>query len=69
MKQIRVIMHKKMSQGNSLYSYLKKQKCPFFFFLLQNQRIGEQNRFCPGDRGLVPVEIGKGRWWGKGVGG
>jgi hypothetical protein len=28
-----------MSQGNSLYSYVKKQKCHFFFLLQKN---GEQ---------------------------
>jgi hypothetical protein len=44
-------MYMKMSQGNSLHSYLK-QKC-HFIFLLQNHRIGGQNRCYLG--GLVPV--------------
>jgi hypothetical protein len=32
-----------MSQGNSLYSYLNKQKCQFFFFLTKKEnRRAEQ---------------------------
>jgi hypothetical protein len=49
-----------MPQGNSLCSYLK-QNVIYFFFLLQNQRTGEQNRPCLGE--LIPV--GGGRRWGK----
>jgi hypothetical protein len=33
-----------MSQGNSLYSYLKQTKC--HYFPLQDQRTGGQNRSC-----------------------
>jgi hypothetical protein len=33
-------LHMEMSQGNSLYSYLKQRKMPFIF-LLQNWRTGE----------------------------
>jgi hypothetical protein len=36
-----------MSQGNSLYRYLKQTKMSFSFYL-QNQRTGEQNRSCLG---------------------
>jgi hypothetical protein len=45
-ESIRVIIHIyiEMSQGNSLYSYLKQTKMSF----LQNQRTGEQNRSCLG---------------------
>jgi hypothetical protein len=45
--------HMEISQGNSLYSYLylKQAKMSFlFFFLLQNQRTGGQNRSCLGWR-------------------
>jgi hypothetical protein len=34
-----------MSQGNTLYSYLKQTKMPFF---IQKQRTGKQNRSCLG---------------------
>jgi hypothetical protein len=46
---IRVMIHvyTEMSQGNSLYSYLKQTKMSFFF-PLQTQRTGEQNRSCQG---------------------
>jgi hypothetical protein len=59
-------IHMEISQANSLgsYLYLKQAKISFFsvfFFLLQNQRIGGQNRPCgAGGGGLVPV--GGGRW-------
>jgi hypothetical protein len=33
------------SKGNFLYSYLKQIKMSFLF-LVQNQRIGSQNRSC-----------------------
>jgi hypothetical protein len=47
-----------ISQGNSLYSYLK-QKCHFFSIIKIRKQV------LPG--GLVPV--GAGRMWGKDVGG
>jgi hypothetical protein len=54
-----------MSQGNSLCGYIKQAKCHFFLFL-QNQRTGGWNRSCVG----VGISTsGRGRWWGKGVGG
>jgi hypothetical protein len=53
----------KMSQGNSLCSYLKQIKMSFAF-LLQNLRTGGRNRSCL--EGMVPR--GR-RRWGKGVGG
>jgi hypothetical protein len=49
-----------MSQGNSLCSYLKQTKIPFFFFY----KIREQNRSSL--RELAPVE--RGRQWEKGMG-
>jgi hypothetical protein len=45
-----------MSQGNSLYSYFKQTKCQFF--LLQNQRSGEQ--ILSGGRGYQWAEGGCG---------
>jgi hypothetical protein len=51
-----------MSQGNSLYSYLKQTKIFFSFIKLENRSM-EQD--CQGT--LVPV--GGRRMWGKGVGG
>jgi hypothetical protein len=67
---IRVIiyLYMKISQGNSLYNYfyLKQAKCHFsFFLLLQNWRIGGQNRSFPRMGRLVPV--GGGKEWGKEV--
>jgi hypothetical protein len=53
-------MHVEMSQGNSLYSYIKQTKMSFFF-LLQNQRAGGQNRSV---WGFIPV--GGGRIWEEG---
>jgi hypothetical protein len=61
-KSLGVVIHKCMVtiQGNSLcsYLYLKLAKIPCFsfyllcFFLLQNRRTVEWNRFCPGRRGV-----------------
>jgi hypothetical protein len=50
-----------MSQRNSLYSYLKQTKISFFF-LLQDQRTGGQNRRGSGGVGT----IGRGEDVGKG---
>jgi hypothetical protein len=56
-----------VSQGNSLYRYLKQEKCHFFssLFLMQNLKRGVHNRPCL--RGLVPVvgEIGERSWEGE----
>jgi hypothetical protein len=46
-----VIIHiyMEMSQGNSLYSYINKEKCYFsFFFIYKYERTGGQNRSCLG---------------------
>jgi hypothetical protein len=47
-----------ISQGNSLYSYLKQTKMSFFFFC----KIGGQNRSCLGGIGTSgrEEEVGKG---------
>jgi hypothetical protein len=52
-----------MSQGNSLYSYLKQTKISFCFFTKSENRKAEH--VLPW--GLVPVEAG--RMWGELVGG
>jgi hypothetical protein len=57
-----------LPQGNSLCSYLKQAKMPFFsfsFFLIQNQRKERQKRSCrDGEVGAS----GRRRRWGKGEG-
>jgi hypothetical protein len=50
-----------MSQGNSLYSYLKQTKISFF----SPTRTGRRNKSSLGE--LIP--IGGGRRLGKGMGG
>jgi hypothetical protein len=54
----------KMSQGNSLYSYLKQTKMSIF--LLQNCRTGVWNSPCLVGGGEVGT-TGRGRRLGKGV--
>jgi hypothetical protein len=51
-----------MSQGNSLYSYLKQTKMLVFFFTKSEN--GRAEPFLSG----VLVPVGEGRMWGKGVG-
>jgi hypothetical protein len=56
-----------ISQGNSLYSYIKGTKMSFFFFffylqMLENKRV---EQVLPGWVGTS----GRGRRWRKGVGG
>jgi hypothetical protein len=51
-----------MSQGNSLYSCFKQTKK--LFFLLQNKKTGGQNQSCLGFG-----TSGRGKRWGKSVGG
>jgi hypothetical protein len=51
-----VRIHKEMSQGNSLYSYLK-QKCHFFLYI--QRRTGGQNRSCLGTWYLGSGEKGE----------
>jgi hypothetical protein len=51
----------KMSQRNSLYSYLK-QKCFFSFTKLENRRAEQV-------LSKVVGTSGRGRMWGKAVGG
>jgi hypothetical protein len=52
-----------MSQGNSLYNYLKQPKMSFRFFTKTENRRKEQVL----SGGLVPV--GEERLWGEGIGG
>jgi hypothetical protein len=61
-KTIQVIIHRymKMSQGNSLCTYLKQAKTSSFF-PLQNHRTGGQNRSCLGEEGLAPMGGGGAR--------
>jgi hypothetical protein len=52
-----------ISQGNSLYSYLKQTKMSFFSFTMSENKRAEQVLSV----GLVTV--GRERMWGKAVGG
>jgi hypothetical protein len=56
-------IYMEMSQGNSLYSYLK-QKCHFFSFTKSENRMAE-NRSCLGGEGWYQWELGGGgeRMW------
>jgi hypothetical protein len=58
-----VIIHlyMEMSKGNSLYSYLNKQKCHFFFFYKIG---GQEGRTGRGGIGTSRRE----KMWGKGTG-
>jgi hypothetical protein len=56
-------IHMEMSQGNSMYSYLKETKCHFFPFTKSENRRSGQVLYG----GLEPV--GGGRMWGNGEGG
>jgi hypothetical protein len=63
-----ISVYMEMSQRNQCTAILNKQKCNFF--LLQNQGIGGQDRFCsvlfPPNQEIGPV--GEKRRWRKGVG-
>jgi hypothetical protein len=71
---INIYIYLKISQGNSMssYLYLKQAKYVMFlflcflFFLRQNQRIEGQNKSAQ-EEGLAPVGVG--RYQGKGIGG
>jgi hypothetical protein len=71
-KPFRVIIHiyMELSQGNSLSTTFFSNRLKFhvfrfifFFFLLQNQRTGGQNKSCPGDK---VGTSGRGEVMGKG---
>jgi hypothetical protein len=69
---IYIYIYMEISQGNSLcsYLYLKQAKMffilSFLFFLLQNWRTGGWKNSCPEGRAGTS---GRGKWWGKRVGG